>query len=171
MNLEALKSELDAGHPDTGPYNADQALASDELNAINRPAVVGAVDVLDYLVENTHRVGSLYGRIAFVAGLARGDDLPMGNAEASIGTADLKHIAAAKCLLRFTTEPAPATPLSQTAIDSAIDALAGGADNAQCMGPAHKSALQGLVDDLQSRAQELGLGRVRPGDVVAARAL
>jgi hypothetical protein len=37
MDLQALKTELDAGHPVTGAYNADAALAVDELNAVNSP--------------------------------------------------------------------------------------------------------------------------------------
>ena len=36
MNYQALQSELLAGHPDTGAYNADDQTAADELNAINR---------------------------------------------------------------------------------------------------------------------------------------
>ena len=36
MDLTALKTELDAGHPDTGAYNVDDALAAAELNAVNR---------------------------------------------------------------------------------------------------------------------------------------
>jgi len=40
MNLAALKTELLAGHPDTGPYNADDTLAAGELNAVNRTWLV-----------------------------------------------------------------------------------------------------------------------------------
>ena len=36
MNYEALKTELLAGHPDTGAYNADAAIAAGELTAVNR---------------------------------------------------------------------------------------------------------------------------------------
>jgi len=36
MDLVALKAELTAGHPDTGAYDADDALAAGELNAVNR---------------------------------------------------------------------------------------------------------------------------------------
>jgi len=32
----ALKTELLTGHPDTGAYNADDALAASELNVLNR---------------------------------------------------------------------------------------------------------------------------------------
>jgi hypothetical protein len=36
MDLAALKAELLAGHPVTGPYSADDAVAADQLNAVNR---------------------------------------------------------------------------------------------------------------------------------------
>jgi len=35
-DLDVLKAELIAGHPITGPYNADDNIAADELNAVNR---------------------------------------------------------------------------------------------------------------------------------------
>ncbi len=34
--LDDLKSELLAGHPDTGAYSADDAIAANEINAVNR---------------------------------------------------------------------------------------------------------------------------------------
>ena len=36
MDYQALKTELDAGHPDTGAYDADSTIAAGELNAVNR---------------------------------------------------------------------------------------------------------------------------------------
>ena len=36
MDYQALKAELDAGHPDTGAYDADDTIAAGELNAVNR---------------------------------------------------------------------------------------------------------------------------------------
>lgn len=36
MDLAALKTELDAGHPDTGAYSADDVEAAEQLNAKNR---------------------------------------------------------------------------------------------------------------------------------------
>lgn len=36
MDYVALKAELLAGHPVTGAYNADNQLAADQLNAVNR---------------------------------------------------------------------------------------------------------------------------------------
>ena len=36
MDYTALKAELDAGHPDTGAYDADNQIAADQINAVNR---------------------------------------------------------------------------------------------------------------------------------------
>ena len=36
MDIAKLKSELSDGHPDTGAYNADDALAANQLNVVNR---------------------------------------------------------------------------------------------------------------------------------------
>jgi hypothetical protein len=36
MNYEILKAELASGHPDTGAYDADDAVAAAQLNAVNR---------------------------------------------------------------------------------------------------------------------------------------
>ena len=35
MNLNVLKTELQAGHPGTGAYDADSAIAAAQLNAVN----------------------------------------------------------------------------------------------------------------------------------------
>ncbi len=36
VDIDKLKVELAAGHPDTGAYDADDSVAADELNAVNR---------------------------------------------------------------------------------------------------------------------------------------
>ena len=39
MNYTALKAEIDAGHPDTGAYDADSAIAAQQINAANRTRI------------------------------------------------------------------------------------------------------------------------------------
>lgn len=36
MDINALKAELAGEHPDTGPYDADDAIAAEQLNKVNR---------------------------------------------------------------------------------------------------------------------------------------
>ena len=43
MNIETLKTELVSGHPDTGAYDADDVLAANQLNAVNRTVNVESV--------------------------------------------------------------------------------------------------------------------------------
>ena len=52
-----------------------------------------------------------------------------------------------------------------------LDSLASGAGNCKAMKGADADALRALSTNGQTRAQELNLGRVVPGDVTAARAL
>ncbi len=47
MNYEALKAELDAGHPTTGAYDADAATAAGQLNALNRTRIVSSMSGSD----------------------------------------------------------------------------------------------------------------------------
>ena len=35
MDLQALRTELDAGHPVTGAYSVNYAVAADQINALN----------------------------------------------------------------------------------------------------------------------------------------
>lgn len=57
MSLDILKAELLAGHPDTGAYNADDAIAADEINVVNRTVnktsmtgseVANAIDIAEF---------------------------------------------------------------------------------------------------------------------------
>jgi len=59
MDYQALKTELDAGHPDTGAYNVDNALAADELNAVNRTLPRGSMlgDEIFAATDNAEFVG------------------------------------------------------------------------------------------------------------------
>lgn len=43
MDIDALKAELSAGHPVTGPYDADDAVAAGQLNTENRTVPVKSV--------------------------------------------------------------------------------------------------------------------------------
>lgn len=43
MDFAAVAAELATGHPDTGAYDADDAVAAGELNAVNRTVSVESV--------------------------------------------------------------------------------------------------------------------------------
>ena len=43
MDLQALAAELTAGHPDTGAYDADDAIAATQINVVNRTTPKGTL--------------------------------------------------------------------------------------------------------------------------------
>ena len=64
MNLAVLKAELLAGHPVTGAYNVDHALAADQINLVNRELnineltgdqVFRATDAVEFAAMTEHR--------------------------------------------------------------------------------------------------------------------
>ena len=55
MDLQALKNELTAGHPDTGAYSSDDETAANQLNAVNRTtqrATISGAEVYNAIVPN-----------------------------------------------------------------------------------------------------------------------
>ncbi|MGI9202661.1 MAG: hypothetical protein ACR2Q3_01555 [Woeseiaceae bacterium] len=174
MSLDylALKAELLAGHPSTGAYNADDQLAADELNALNRPVPVPAIAILEYCLTETYRENSgsdlqatnLYGRVSMVAGSQPGAD-PFGVADQiTVG-----QVAAAKTVLRLLEDDGLALSLAIGDIDSALTKCQG----SNCFSPAQKNAIVGLAENKQSRALELDLGRtkINAGHVAHARSI
>lgn len=73
-DFAALKAELLSGHPDTGAYSADDAIAADEISVVNRTlpiswltgdAVFAATDKAEFIGLTDHKQGlwmSLCGR-------------------------------------------------------------------------------------------------------------
>ena len=64
MDYQELKTELDTGHPDTGAYNADDVIATAELNTVNRAAdrpslsgdeIFAATDNTEFLGLSDHK--------------------------------------------------------------------------------------------------------------------
>lgn len=128
-----------------------------------------SAELLDYLIRNSHRGSNLYGRIAVVADAKPGDLLPLGDAGSDI-LMSLAHISSAKALLKYADGTGAIAPLTDAALDLVINDLAGGGANAQCMGPAHKTAIIGLSQNRKSRLQVLGLSGISVTDVRDSRA-
>lgn len=169
MDIDKLETVLTAGHPTAGAYDADAEIAADQINAKNLDAPADPLALLNYCVMNDFRGEPIYGRIALVADSAVGALLPLDDAEVGI-TMTIKHIAAAKTFLRFMEPDVQASDaLTSAGWDNILNALAGGALNAQCMGPTNKTDIQNLSKDKQSHAQKEGLGVVEPGHILEAR--
>ena len=80
-NYVALKSELDAGHPGTGIYDADNQLAADQLNVVNRTrnrTSVTGKEVKDQIVTADWNSRSDSQKTQLLALFARDDLAPFG---------------------------------------------------------------------------------------------
>ena len=173
MDYQALKAELTAGHPDTGAYNVDNQLAANELNMINRPAYGGVNQMLTYLVTHKNRTNTgndttgtaLLGRLRHVAESNVGTD-PFDQQGGYTLTLAQKH--AASCFFHVSMSPNLDT---LDFIDTEIDLFYTAIEGAGIWKAADTTVLKGYSQNQQSRANELGLGKVRVGDVEYARSL
>ena len=172
LDYSGLQAELLAGHPNTGAYNADDALAADELNALNRPVAASAREIREFCLYTLHNEGSgqdtnnanIYGRIIMIAEAAIGDD-PFGVTDAL----EVQQIAAAKTFLYMLNSDDFQVLLADSGFDAILTKLQG----ANAFSPADKTALQALADNQTSRGQEVGFGRfpINANHVAFARAL
>lgn len=176
LDYTALKAELDAGHPTTGAYNANDSLAAGELNAVNRPAEGGTERMLNYCSKNRSRTNNgsdtvqlpILGRLQMVADAALGED-PFGTTVgANQVTREMK--AWAHTFLIMMNSPTLGTlDFIDTEVDAGYAAL--GPGEGVVWKTPDIDALKAFSQNQQSRAQELGFGKVREGWVTTARAL
>ncbi len=167
MDLTALKTELDAGHPETGAYSATDSIAADEINAINRDAPAPLESIRNYFLLERKGDMTLMGRLSIVAQTTRGDVDPLDD----VVTMTNAHITAAKTMLFILDPPGGfSLDLNDSRFQDILDDLAAGS-GAKVIAPADKTALLAFSTNIQSRATELGLGNVGTHHVTSARAL
>ena len=179
MNIAALAAELALGHPDTGAYDVDDALAAAECNAVNRPANASIEEILKFLIlDNTHKTDgtdtqdrSIWRRIEEVVALT---DTPTGAVanpwgSTALGTiTEIQQVKTQTLMSYFTLFAQGNLSVDLTA--SNFKVFLAGAESAGCMSAAQETALLALSLNQQSRAVELGLGTVKVGHVQMARA-
>lgn len=78
-NLNLLRAELDAGHPDTMAYSADSQIASDQINLVNRTlnrTSMGGSEILEATVPSEYNALSDAQKSQFLGllGVAAGRD-------------------------------------------------------------------------------------------------
>jgi len=87
MDFDVLKTELDAGHPVTGVYDPVDAIAADQLNAVNRTrvktsmtgdAIFAATDATEFAGVSEHK------RIVWLALCGRAENDPPGAANIAL---------------------------------------------------------------------------------------
>lgn len=104
MDIDALKAELLAGHPVTGDYDADDAIAAGQLNAVNRTDNVESVTgqaIFEAVVPAHHTALSAENKALFGVIVGMGEILVNGtNTKAALtamfsgATATLQALAA-----------------------------------------------------------------------------
>ncbi len=180
-NIIDLRVELDLGHPDTGAYHVDAVLAAAELNAENRPDDVSIEKIIKFLLmDNTHKTDSddiqdrsIWQRMKEVVALTDTPTSPaIANPWGSTAVGTITEIQQIKThqLLEFFKLSAQGN-LSIDLTNSNFQSYVAGAQAAGCMSTSQETALLALGDNLQSRASEVNLGLIRPGNVTHARAL
>ena len=180
IDYTALNAELTAGHPDTGAYNVDDALAADELNAANRPNnAISMQTILKFLIlDNTYKANdgddtqdrSLWQRIKEVVALAGTPTAGVANPWGSTTLGNVSEIQQIKThqLYDFFSLSAQGN-LPVDLSDSNFKVYLAGAQSAGCMSTTQETALLAL--EQKSRAQELGFPTITESHVAHARTL
>ncbi len=151
-NLQALKAELDAGHPVTGAYSDNSEAAAEEINAMNRTRInaIGSAELLAW------------------SGQASSGDRPRiikieeGKANADEQCAAL-CITAEQMIMRDNTSLDLNLP-DRVAMLNALVAYG-------VLSSADRDSIDALAEESISRADELSLGSVRAGTIEQARSL
>jgi len=176
VDYAALRTEIDTDPLVRGYAGMTDQQIAESMNALDRPAAGGVDGMLHYLLVNRSRDNSgsdtiptaLIGRLYAMANANEGDDV-FGVVPARLATQESIH--AARLFLTLVQSP-HLTELNflDTEVDFAYQVLGGGSGR-RVWKPADITALQGLSKNQQSRASEIGLGRVHVGDVTTARTL
>jgi len=148
MSLAALATELVAGHPVTGAYDADDALAAVEVNAVNvdRMRPITAVELFDWSL-----VGNRSQNLSLVA---------------ASGASDRLKSLALNMSRVLDSSLVGLDPSKSSHVDAVNELVTAGVWSA-----ADRTALVAAATDTVSQAVALNLGRVREGEVQQARAL
>ena len=145
MRIKILKAELLELHPVTGAYNADPKIAASQLNAKNivSKQALTSTKLLIWASQN--------GRFTKIKTAA----------ENLVHAANSESLA----LMSFIEREVSLLNLSMTKHSNLIDALV----TESVLSAGDRNTLTTISENNISRATELSLGRVRPGDVIHAR--
>lgn len=151
-NLQALKAELDAGHPVTGAYSANSEAAAEEINALNRTRInaIGSAELLAWSGQSSS--GDRPRIIKIEEGKANADE-----------QCAALCITAEQMIMRDNTSLDLNLP-DRVAMLNALVAYG-------VLSAADKASIDALAEESISRADELSLGSVRAGTIEQARSL
>ena len=174
-NIALLKIELDTDPLTRGYAGMDDPTAAATFNVIDREAPPDSGALLQYIILERFRTGNLYGRInmaAFASPLRAGNaweipPLPLGAAGADV-VPTFDQIQSAAAFMRLLDTD---TRFAVSLLDSRIDTILSDLVSVGVIGAGDKTAIQALSENQQSRATELGIGRVDPRHVTQARSI
>ncbi len=151
-NLQALKAELDAGHPVTGAYSANSEAAAEEINALNRTRInaIGSAELLAWSGQSSS--GDRPRIIKIEEGKANADE-----------QCAALCITAEQMIMRDNTSLDLNLP-DRVAMLNALVAYG-------VLSASDKASIDALSEESISRADELSLGSVRAGTIEQARSL
>ncbi len=173
MNIAVLETEIDTDPLARGYATMTDLEIAADMNLVNRHAAGGLTGMLEYIVENMYRTNesndttktSILGRLITVAESAIGGD-PFDSGH----ILTMEHIHTAKMFVYILSNTNVSTlNFADTEIDGMIVSLNGAASNAGVWSIPDGNALKALSQNQQSRAQELGLRKIREGNVQEAR--
>ncbi|MCP4002180.1 MAG: hypothetical protein GY727_14820 [Gammaproteobacteria bacterium] len=173
MNITGLKTEIDTDPLTRGYVAMTDLQVADDMNLVNREAYGGIDGMLKYVVENMYRTNdsgdttktSILGRLVAVSESMVGAD-PFDSGH----ILTLSHIHAAKMFMYILNNTNVSTlDFVNTEVDGMVVSLNGAANNAGVWSIPDGNALKALSQNQQSRAQELGFGKIREGNVWEAR--
>lgn len=181
MNIDYAQLKIDdaAGHPDTGAFNVDSALAAAEWNVKNRTNNALSIQlVLKFLVlDNTHKAAdgsdtqdrSIWQRMKEVVALADTPNAAVANPWGSTSLGNLTEIQQIKTHQLYEIFVLSAQGnLSVDLTDSNFQVYLAGAQSAGCMSEAQETALLALSQ--QSYAEEKGYPVLTSSHIGNARA-
>lgn len=154
-NIADIKAEIDADSLGRGYSGMSDQQVFDDLNTAYRPAPgVSGFDVRMYCMLTKHtNGGTLYGRIQMLANNENVDDMPFG-VTGALSAVTLDQVFAAKSIEWFLRYSDATLDMSNAGIDVIMTDMV----NANAIEASHKTTIQALNQNKQTRAAELSLG-------------
>ena len=173
--IDIIRTEITADPLSRGYAGMTDLQVADDMNLVNREAEGGTIGMLSYLLKNRSRTNlgddivaiSIYGRLQTVAESNIGDD-PFGIGAAAQLTRE--HIYSAKMFIALINSPQLSTmDFVNSEVTIMLDILAGSSGNGRVWKTGDVTAIKALSENQQSRASELGISKVREGNIQEAR--
>ena len=178
-DIEIIKTEITDDPLTRGYSGMTDVQVANDMNTLYRPLDNVSIETIIkfLLMDNTHKTDgtdtqdrSIWQRMKEVVALSSAPDGAVANPWGSTAVGTITEIQQIKThqLLDFFTLSAQGD-LSVDLADSNFQVYVAGAEASGCMSASQETALLGLGDNLQSRAQELEISKVTVGNVMEAR--